>query len=225
MNGAPSAKTLGWELALVTFVLTALASLLFALRDIAWIGSALSALVAVLFLYGPIVVLSWRHRAIDFIGRDVHAYLRSGLVFLVVALIIFPPFFGAAFLWQKWVFGAGEFHAAGFENFGHMFLFQLIMVALPEEFYFRGYFQSTIDKILPKRWPIFGVHLGWGWIITAAVFALAHSIVVVKWWHFSIFFPALVFGYLRERTGSITAPILFHAASNLFMNWFASCFS
>ncbi|HPQ81946.1 MAG TPA: CPBP family glutamic-type intramembrane protease, partial [bacterium] len=39
--------------------------------------------------------------------------------------------------------------------------------------------------------------------------------------HFSIFFPALVFGYLRERTGSITAPALFHAASNILMDWIA----
>jgi membrane protease YdiL (CAAX protease family) len=31
------------------------------------------------------------------------------------------------------------------------------------------------------------------------------------------FFPSLLFGALRDRTGSIVAPILVHVACNLFM--------
>ena len=31
------------------------------------------------------------------------------------------------------------------------------------------------------------------------------------------FFPGLFFGWLRQRTGSIAAPVVAHALSNLFM--------
>ena len=32
----------------------------------------------------------------------------------------------------------------------------------------------------------------------------------------AVFFPALVFGWLRRRTGGVGAPVVFHAACNVF---------
>ena len=94
------------------------------------------------------------------------------------------------------------------------------MVALPEEFFFRGYFQSTLNRVWPTRWRFLGASFGPALPITALVFAVAHSVIALQWWHFSIVFPALLFGWLREKTGSITAPILWHGAANIFMVWF-----
>ncbi|MFH0799578.1 MAG: JDVT-CTERM system glutamic-type intramembrane protease, partial [Pseudomonadota bacterium] len=115
--------------------------------------------------------------------------------------------------------GMHNFQAAPFPNLLNFALVQILLVALPEEFFFRGYFQSAANAIFPGRMRFFGANIGWGLLVTAAVFAFAHSVVLYKWWHFSIFFPALVFGYLRERTGTITVPVLFHAASNILMDW------
>ena len=110
---------------------------------------------------------------------------------------------------------------ASFPDIGRVIFYQLLLIALPEEFYFRGYVQPALNAIFRPRWNILGVQLGWSWILTAVIFAIAHSIITYQWWHFAIFFPGLVFGWLKERTGALTAPIFFHAAANIFMNWFA----
>src|SRR3990167_7751116 len=111
-----------------------------------------------------------------------------------------------------------------FVFFTEPLLLNLLVVALPEEFYFRGFLQSRFNQLWPAKWRLLGAELGWGWIVTAVIFAFAHSVLNLQWWHFSIFFPALLFGYLRERTNSLTAPILFHTFSNCFMNWFAKSY-
>lgn len=214
-------KSIIIELAIVTVALLIFTHALFILRHAPVIGSAVSTIVAIFFIYTPVIVLWKRGRALDFLDRNIMSGLKSLVVFLIAAAIIFPLFFGAAHFWQMIIMKRTEFAPAGFQGFIHIMFYQLLIVALPEEFYFRGYFQSAMNLICEKKWRILGVNLGWGWIITAAVFAAAHSIVTYQWWHFAIFFPALLFGYLRERTGSITAPILFHAASNLIMDWLA----
>lgn len=213
-------SSLVWELAAVTAGLLIVSHILFALRNVEWISRYISTIVAVLFLYVPIIVLWKRRRQIDFLDRNAKSFFTSVLTFLVSAVVIFPPFLVLAHLWQVVVAGKHTFIAASYPNWFNMTLFQLLLIALPEEFFFRGYFQSTIDMIFTRRWRFLGADLGAGWIITAAVFAVSHTIVSYQWWHFSIFFPALLFGYLRLRTGSITAPILFHAASNILMDWF-----
>jgi membrane protease YdiL (CAAX protease family) len=217
-------RSLVLELVIVTAALVIAARGLFLARGISAIGPWVPAIVAVLFLYVPILVLWRRRRPIDFLDRGWRKYLRSVVVFIVTAVIVFPPFLAAAHGWQILVLDHYWIGVARFSDFWAVAAFQIFLVALPEEFYFRGYFQSTIDRLFVKRWRILGVRLGWGWIITAAVFAFAHSVVVYQWWHFAIFFPALLFGYLRERTGSITAPLLFHAASNLLTNWLVRCY-
>lgn len=216
-------RSLAIELAVVTAALLAVSHALFLLRGIDIVGQSLSTVIAVLFLYTPIIVLWVKRRPIDFLDRGVRAYGRSIAVFLVAAIIVFPPFFVAALGWQKIVAGSVGFQVRGFSDLGNALVSQLLFVALPEEFYFRGYVQSTLGRIFAPRWRLFGTPLGFGWIITAAVFAVAHSIVFYRWWHFAIFFPALLFGFLRERTGAITAPVLFHVASNLLMDWIVRC--
>ena len=93
--------------------------------------------------------------------------------------------------------------------------YHLFFVAIPEEMFYRGYMQSRLDELFEKRWSIFGVKLGWGWILTCLLFAFGHSLVHFQWWHFAIFFPSLLFGWLREKTGHIVAGALFHAWSNV----------
>ena len=214
-------RPLIWELAIVTIALLVISRLLYIFRNIDWIGQWISTIVAILFLYAPILVLWKRGRQIDFLDRDLRSAFRSFVVFLVAAVVIFPPFLIIAHYWQIIVMGKHGFQAAPFPDFLNIAFYQLLLVSLPEEFYFRGYFQSTIDRVLQGRRRFLGVDMGAGLILTAAVFAVAHTIVAYQWWHFSIFFPALLFGYLRARTGSVTAPILFHAASNVLMDWFA----
>ncbi len=79
-------------------------------------------------------------------------------------------------------------------------------VALPEEFFFRGYLQGQIDEKRDGSLPIF---------FSAATFALAHVIVSGNLRRFEVFFPGLLFAWFRRRTKAIWVPILAHSACNV----------
>lgn len=188
-------------------------------------------LVPALLLFVPLLVMPPVVGAVGFLpvilatlflDRTAKEALRSVGQFVLWVLLVFPPYLVCAHFWMLWVVGFKGFTAAPLSVFTSTIVYQVLMVAFPEEFFFRGYLQTALNKIWLPKWRLFGADLGWGWIITSLVFAFAHSVIQLKWWHFSIFFPALLFGYLRERCGSITAPIFFHAFSNSFMTWFAA---
>lgn len=98
-------------------------------------------------------------------------------------------------------------------------LYHFFFVAIPEEFFYRGYVQTRLAEVFTARWRIFGVSLGFGWLLTAVIFAFGHSLVQVRWWHFAIFFPALIFGWMRAKTNEIVAPAFFHAWCNITISF------
>lgn len=93
---------------------------------------------------------------------------------------------------------------------------QLLVVALPEEAFFRGYLQSALDRAWTPRLRVLGADLGPGLLVAAAIFAVGHLLTIRHPARLAVFFPALLFGWLRVRTGGVGAPALFHAACNLF---------
>lgn len=96
-------------------------------------------------------------------------------------------------------------------------LVQLLVVALPEEMLYRGFVQTSWARTAPGRGvTVLGARLGAGFVWTQVLFALGH-LVVLQPWRLATFFPGLLFGWLRERTGGLPAPVVFHALSNLFI--------
>lgn len=93
---------------------------------------------------------------------------------------------------------------------------QVLVIALPEEAFYRGYLHTALDDVRKTPWKILGAKLGWGWILGAAIFALGHLATDLRIERLAVFFPALLFGWLRARTGGIGAPLLLHAIFNLF---------
>ncbi len=93
--------------------------------------------------------------------------------------------------------------------------YHVFFVAIPEEFFYRGYFQARLNEVFPTRWKVFGTWVGPGLLVAAVFFAFGHSLVTLRWWHFATFFPGLLFGWLRERTGSTLPGALFHAWCNV----------
>ncbi len=132
---------------------------------------------------------------------------------LALALIFYPPFyFGARALWHPR-------HAFSFKLPGSLLddvAGQLFVIALPEEAFFRGYLQSALDRVWTPRWRVLGAQLGAGWLVSAAIFAVGHVLTTPSPSRLAVFFPALVFGFLRARTGGIGAGVAFHAACNLY---------
>jgi uncharacterized protein len=141
---------------------------------------------------------------------------------LLFAAIFFPPFwYGYKLMWT---------HGAPFvwrlpHDFGSRVLGQLLVIALPEEAFFRGFLQSSLEAGWPRpRWRILGAELGLGWLCASLIFAVGHVLTIPNAARLGVFFPALVFGWLRARTGGIGAGVAFHAMCNLFSGLLASCY-
>jgi membrane protease YdiL (CAAX protease family) len=137
---------------------------------------------------------------------------------LGLALAIFPLFW-LGYLW--WWKPRHAFAAGALPSIGDDVLGQLLVIALPEEAFYRGYLQTALDDAWKPRVKILGAELGWGVLVSAALFALGHFATEVHPNRLAVFFPALVFGWLRARTKGVGAGIVFHALCNLFAAYLA----
>jgi membrane protease YdiL (CAAX protease family) len=91
-------------------------------------------------------------------------------------------------------------------------LIQLLLVALPEEIFFRGYLQQKLGNTVK------------GIIAVSLLFALAHFVTLCLGGGHGLsvcsqavltFFPSLVMGYLYMSTGTLWASIIFHFLANI----------
>ena len=62
---------------------------------------------------------------------------------------------------------------------------------------------------------VLGAPVGWALVVSSALFALGHVAVIPNPQRLAVFFPALLFGWMRARTGSIAAGASFHALCNV----------
>lgn len=100
------------------------------------------------------------------------------------------------------------------DRFPEWIIDQLFVVALPEEFFYRGYLQRRLRLSFPGGREVFGVRLGPAFWVTAVLFALGH-LAIFQAWRLAVFFPALLFGWLREKTDTVVGAAIFHAVCNL----------
>jgi membrane protease YdiL (CAAX protease family) len=172
--------------------------------------------------------LPWRGAAAAWTWRE---WLRGARFALLVCAVVFPLFLGIFWGYgvllphlPAWLAGnvapyagapAPRFRLP--DRFALLALVQLLVVALPEELFYRGWMQTTWAASDPaRRVRVLGASLGAGFLWTQALFALGH-LVIPEAWRLGTFFPGLVFGWVRERSGGLAAPILVHALSNLFI--------
>jgi membrane protease YdiL (CAAX protease family) len=94
---------------------------------------------------------------------------------------------------------------------------QIVVVALPEELFFRGLIHELCERALPPKRKILGGGVGWALVISSAIFAVGHLTVTFDARRLAVFFPGLVFGWMRSSTGSIMAGVIAHTASNVFI--------
>lgn len=187
------------------------------LGSISFIANNLALITAVVLLYVPLGIYFKKREKVDFLDWSPKDFGRSLLVFFIFSLIIFPPIFLGNHLYQNLL--KNPYHPGVIKDAGLLVLHQIFLVALPEEFFFRGYFLGRLNQMFGKPWKLLKVSIGPGLLWSSLVFALSHSLINFAWWHIFIFFPALGFGWLREKTGTLTASILFHASCNLFNAW------
>ena len=152
------------------------------------------------------------------LGRAFRKALPSATVELGVAAgigaLVFP-LYAVGFYW--WNEPVGGFSLALPPSVASFVVAQLIVVALPEEAFFRGYLQTALTDLSKKRLRVLGVELApSAWVLQAALFAVIHFVVEPHPARLAVFFPALLFGWTRAWRGGIGAALALHAMSNLY---------
>jgi uncharacterized protein len=111
---------------------------------------------------------------------------------------------------------APHFHPRLPDRFPEWVIDQLFVVALPEEFFYRGYIQTRLRDAWPEGRLFLGARLGRAFWVTAVLFALGH-LAIFQVYRLGVFFPALLFAWMREKTGSVVGAALLHACCNLLV--------
>lgn len=217
----PLREALGlWALAFLAIVVTvALAP-----------GWAAKAVATVVFLYLPLWAMDRRGEDSRDFGLTFRAWREDLVLVALVCAVVLPlytfGFWGATVvrphlpLWaQPLVAPLGGqsryFHPRLPDSFGIWVVDQLFVVALPEEFFYRGYLQARLKEAWPTGARIFGVTVGPAFLLVAFLFAVGH-LARFEVSRLAVFFPALLFGYLRERTGTVLGSTLLHAVFNFY---------
>lgn len=223
---------------LITFAAaTALAAAAYwSSRSVPFVQRNLHAFVALIFLYAPAVAS--RASGMPFDYREAGLGLgsvRKGLLVLAAAVAVtFPLFALGFFLFYRatcegaplpfsGAFGSICANWRGISNvtlrwpsdFALVAASQLIVVAVPEELFFRGYLMGRFEARWPPQRRLLGAPVGRAWLISSVLFALGHVLVDLNPQRLAVFFPGLVFGWMRATTGSLAAGSVYHALCNL----------
>ena len=158
-----------------------------------------SLLAAALFLYAPLPRY-WRRgfpawaRATD-PGRSVAFFaLLAGagaISFFLFVRLPLPP-------------SISPYHGT-FPLTAAMAAHHLLLVALPEEVFFRGYLYDAFEEA--GREPVVPV---------ALLFAIGHFAIAPSPFRLLTFFPGLLLGWGRKKSGNVYVPTAVHFLYNLF---------
>ena len=125
---------------------------------------------------------------------------RETGVALLLAALFFPPFLWGFGFWN----GLEDWPAWNPpETFLSFCAAQIIVVAIPEEAFFRGFVQTDLQRHFNRDDPA-RLHVG-ALLLQAALFALVHFVVDLNPARLAVFFPGLLFGLIRHQRGGIGA--------------------
>jgi membrane protease YdiL (CAAX protease family) len=220
--------------AVVAVLVTGLVHINIRLPGIGHLGSAF---VAVLFLYAP-VFFAWRRKEeLDHYGFHAEPIARGLATAGTAMAVIFPVFMLGYFAFYEIAcnsdllahlvprgmcsrYGGLTIHAPALTwDLGEFCLVQLVVVALPEELFFRGFLLGLLERRFPPKRRILGGGVGLALVLSAAAFAIIHLPKDGDPRALATFFPGLLFGWMRSATGSVLASTLTHAGSNILIRF------
>ncbi len=184
-----------------------------ALIPASWLGRWDGAVGMSAMLLLPLAFSARRKSLLTFSPR---AFLIGVLEGLAAAAVLIPFFF--LVVWAFWRFKGGD---VGAEKVSREAMFQIAVVAVPEEFFFRAFFQTGLERFAKRKANLLGARLGWGWLVATALFALAHLPACSQPTALLVFIPGLAFGWLWARRRSLAGPVIFHALCNVSLLWVA----
>lgn len=92
-------------------------------------------------------------------------------------------------------------------------LYQATLPGLVEESLFRGVLLALLDRAFVGRRDVFGAPIGWGGVVVTLVFLALHGFSAGTL--LGVLPAALLYLWLRARTGSLVLPIVVHNLWNL----------
>jgi hypothetical protein len=108
-------------------------------------------------------------------------------------------------------------------------VFQFFLSGIGEEILYRGYIQSRLNRAFGRPLEIGSIRFGIGLFVSAVLFGLAHSLSgfnpFVPSFRFDLFYGvvtgiwAVLFGLLREKTGSVLSAGILHGHEAVIENF------
>ena len=100
-----------------------------------------------------------------------------------------------------------------------VFLLPVLVYPVLEEIVFRGLIQELVHEYLSKAslGPVSIANL-----LTSLLFTGVHFFYHPPLWAALVFFPSLVFGFFKDRTQGLMAPIILHVFYNAGFLWLFS---
>jgi len=153
-------------------------------------------------------------RGAHFRGRELGRDLAGAAV---AAIVTFPAFAIGHHVYRD-VMSAGAAHYAFTvpPDIVETLLKNTLLIALPEELFYRGFLETRLERRWPTRLVVFGVPLGRAIFVGAGLFALGHFLGEWNPARLGPFFPAFLFSALARRSGSIAGAVTYHGMSNAF---------
>lgn len=168
-----------------------------------------------LLIVAAVVPTRLRKRSLGEIGLRVERLRLTLRVLCGTCLVVFPVLFCGVFLLKYYKVQLPLCPVVPEKRWFSWLIYQLMYVAVAEEAFFRGYLQSNILRLLTTAVSKKLVFLQLiSIILSGAVFAISHSVLLGNAMPIITFFPGLIFGWLFIKTRSLLAPILFHGLAN-----------
>jgi hypothetical protein len=107
-------------------------------------------------------------------------------------------------------------------------VFQFFLSGIGEEILYRGYMQSRLNQAFGRPFSVGGIRLGAGLFIAAGLFGLSHALAgfnpFIRSFRVDLFYGivtgiwGLIYGLLREKTGSVLGAGILHGHEAVIEN-------
>lgn len=174
------------------------------------------------------LTLNWFGKTLSILGTIAMLYFLPRVDFRAAGVTwtqnkdSFGPVIRTGGLVLLFTTGGAFLVAATVDTSPENLLFQAIMPGLDEELFMRGLLLLLFHQAFGKGLRIWGVDTGWGFWLGVAIFGLLHGLTVESgaiamsfWTILGTGFMGFILTWMRECTGSLVVPILFHNISNV----------
>jgi membrane protease YdiL (CAAX protease family) len=174
-----------------------------------------SILIPALWGMGAILPLRAADTDLLTLGFTPPKFIKGLKYFILSSVVVFSLYSGVFYASLHLGFIVPDALIVPGSSIFNWIIYNFIAVAFFEELFFRGYLQGRLAEYAKSSFSRAGMTFWLPVVAAAFLFALAHVIVDLDPARMAVFFPGLLFGWLRAKTGSLLAPILSHGSANL----------